>query len=89
MKICKRCIVSGRVQGVSYRAATQQQAQALNLTGYAKNLPDGSVEVLACGAERDINELCAWLWEGPRMSQVSEVQCSDVMDQNLRGFVVL
>lgn len=89
MKICKRCIVTGRVQGVAYRATTQQQAQALNLTGYAKNLPDGSVEVFACGAERDINELCAWLWEGPRMAQVSAVQCSDVTDQGWRGFDTL
>lgn len=89
MKICKRCIVTGRVQGVAYRAATQHQAHALNLTGYAKNLPDGSVEVLACGAERDINELCTWLWEGPRLAQVSDVQCSRVAGQDLRGFVTL
>lgn len=89
MKICKRCIVTGRVQGVAYRAATQQQAHALNLTGYAKNLPDGSVEVFAFGAERDINELCAWLWKGPRLAQVSEVQCSSVMGQESRGFIIL
>lgn len=89
MNICQRCIVTGRVQGVAYRAATQHQAQTLNVTGYAKNLPDGSVEVLACGAERDVIELCDWLWEGPRMSQVSDVQCSSVVDQDLRGFVTL
>jgi len=89
MKICKRCIVTGRVQGVAYRAATQHQARALNITGYAKNLPDGSVEVLACGAEHDINELCDWLWEGPRLAQVSDVQCGSVTEQNLSGFVTL
>jgi len=89
MKICKRCIVTGRVQGVAYRAATQHQARALNITGYAKNLPDGSVEVLACGAERDINSLCDWLWEGPRLAQVSEVQCGSVTEQTLSGFVTL
>ena len=61
------------MQGVAYRAATQHQARVLNITGYAKNLPDGNVEVLACGAERDINELCDWLWEGPRLAHVSEV----------------
>ena len=88
MTQCKRCIVSGRVQGVAYRATTQRQAQTLNVTGYAKNLPDGNVEVLACGAERDVNELCDWLWEGPRMAQVSDVQCSSVMDQELSGFVI-
>ncbi len=89
MNICKRCIVTGCVQGVAYRAATQHQAHALNLTGYVKNLPDGSVEVRACGAERDINSLCAWLWEGPRLAQVSDVQCSSVVDQEARGFLIL
>lgn len=89
MNICKRCIVTGRVQGVAYRAATQHQAHALNVTGYAKNLPNGSVEVFACGAERDVNALCDWLWEGPRMAQVSDVQCSSVTDQDVLGFVTL
>ena len=83
MKICKLCIVSGHVQGVAYRATTQRQAQALNVTGYAKNLPDGSVEVLACGAELDVKALCDWLWEGPRLAQVS-----DVASQELSGFFV-
>ncbi len=88
MKICKLCIVSGQVQGVAYRATTQRQAQALNVTGYAKNLPDGSVEVLACGAELDVKMLCDWLWQGPRLAQVSEVKCSDVASQELSGFLV-
>lgn len=89
MKICKLCIVTGRVQGVAYRAATQHRAHALNLTGYAKNLPDGSVEVLACGAERDINALCDWLWEGPRLALVSDVRCRNVVHHGLMEFVVL
>lgn len=89
MNNCKRCIVTGRVQGVAYRAATQRQAHTLNVSGYAKNLPDGSVEILACGAERDVNELCDWLWEGPRMAQVRDVQCSNAADQESRGFLAL
>lgn len=88
MKLCKRCIVIGRVQGVAYRASTQQRAQKLNLTGYARNLPDGSVEVFACGAELDVNSLCDWLWEGPRLAQVDDVQCSSVADQELEGFAI-
>jgi acylphosphatase len=87
--ICIRCVVTGRVQGVAYRAATQHRAYALNLTGYAKNLPDGNVEILACGAGRDINALREWLWEGPRLAQVSGIQCSSVTNQDLRGFVTL
>ena len=85
-KICKRCIVTGRVQGVGYRAATQHQAHALNIAGYVKNLSDGSVEVVACGAEHDINEFCAWLWQGPRLAQVDDVQCDSVTEQGWRGF---
>lgn len=76
--ICKRCIVRGRVQGVFYRATTQQQAEQLQLTGYAINLADGSVEVLACGDADNVARLCDWLWEGPRGANVSAVQCEVV-----------
>jgi len=74
MKICKLFLVSGRVQGVWYRAATQQQALGLGITGYAKNLPDGRVEVLACGAEENVAELEQWLWQGPPLAKVSKVE---------------
>ena len=45
MAVCRRCFISGRVQGVAYRAATQRKAQELQLSGYARNLSDGRVEV--------------------------------------------
>jgi acylphosphatase len=67
--------VSGRVQGVFFRATTQEQAQQLGLAGYAKNLPDRRVEVVACGNEQAVEELKAWLWEGPRHAEVTDVQC--------------
>ena len=47
--IARRCLVAGRVQGVFYRASTRARAEALGVTGYARNLADGRVEVLACG----------------------------------------
>ena len=50
MAECRQCWVSGRVQGVYFRGATQRRAEELGVTGYARNLPDGRVEVLACGA---------------------------------------
>lgn len=65
--------VSGRVQGVFYRASTREQALALGLTGHARNLPDGAVEVLACGDEQAIAELERWLWEGPAAARVADV----------------
>ena len=74
MQVCKRCLVSGRVQGVVYRASTAERARALGVTGYAKNLPGGRVEVLACGEEAAVAALCEWLWQGPPAAQVTTVE---------------
>jgi acylphosphatase len=73
--VCRRCLVSGHVQGVYFRASTRQLAQSLGVTGYARNLRDGRVEVLACGADGAVAALCAWLSDGPPGARVSEVQC--------------
>lgn len=75
---CRRCLVSGLVQGVFYRASTQRKAQELGLTGYARNLSDGRVEVLACGEPAALNALCEWLWEGPPQAAVTAVACAVV-----------
>lgn len=77
MKICKRCLVSGRVQGVFYRASTAERARGLGVTGYAKNLPDGRVEVLACGEAEVVRELCEWLRQGPPAAKVESVEIDD------------
>lgn len=78
MSSCLRCRVSGRVQGVWFRAATQQQAQRLALTGSARNLPDGSVEVMACGEAAALEALRDWLWQGPELARVTEVSCESL-----------
>ena len=83
MTICKQCFVSGRVQGVFYRETTRQQAEKLQLTGYAKNLSDGRVEVVMCGSEISVNKLCDWLWTGSDYSSVSAVDCHNA-DINLQ-----
>ena len=77
MKICKRCFVSGKVQGVFYRASTAEEARRLGVTGYAKNLPDGRVEVLACGDEAAVQQLVEWLKQGPPLAKVSGVEAED------------
>ena len=69
----KRCIVTGRVQGVWFRASTQREARRLGVTGIARNLPDGSVEVIACGAVAAVDELVAWLHRGPQHAEVAGV----------------
>lgn len=72
--MCKRCWVSGRVQGVFYRASCAEHARRLGVTGYARNLPDGRVEVLACGEAHAVDALVAWLAIGPTAAKVSKVE---------------
>ena len=86
MSICKQFLVSGVVQGVWYRASTQQKAQSLGLSGYARNLPDGKVKILACGTEDKLTELENWLWQGPTHAQVSQVSSEDVEFRELNSF---
>ena len=69
-----RFVVSGRVQGVAFRAYTRQQALALRLRGHAVNLPDGRVEVLAVGEAEAIDRLGGWLWQGSPLARVEDVQ---------------
>lgn len=90
MKACIRCWVSGRVQGVWYRASTQDKARELGIAGYAKNLPDGRVEVLACGSGRALEDLRQWLWQGPPHASVNQVQCETVTEENCeKGFSII
>ncbi len=70
---CRRFIVRGKVQGVFFRASTRDFAERLGLTGHAINLPDGSVEVLACGNATAIESMRIWLQRGPRMAKVDGV----------------
>lgn len=67
-------VVSGRVHGVNYRAATQSQAQRLGLTGWVRNRPDGSVEVMAEGPRVALEQLAAFLHRGPPAAWVAAVQ---------------
>ena len=76
--IARRCYVSGRVQGVFFRASARSRARELGVTGHARNLPDGRVEVLACGPAAAVEALRAWLWEGPPAAQVTAVEVEDV-----------
>lgn len=76
--ICLRCLVTGRVQGVFFRESTRQEAESLGVTGSAANLPDGRVEVLACGEEPSVRALVDWLWQGPRLAEVEDVKVEEV-----------
>ncbi|GEM_PF-214246 len=85
--LCKRCIVSGRVQGVYYRGSTQKVAQKLGVTGSAINRSDGTVEVVACGEEDAVNQLEQWLWQGSDWANVSHVECEVLQIQPTTGFI--
>lgn len=76
MSLCLRCLISGRVQGVWFRVSTREQASRLGISGYARNLSDGRVEVLACGEQGALDTLEAWLWQGPSGARVEHVECS-------------
>ncbi len=83
---CRRFVVSGRVQGVWFRASTRQQALRLGLRGRADNLSDGRVEVIACGPADQLARLESWLWNGPDLARVDRVDASDVPDEGFEGF---
>jgi acylphosphatase len=85
---CIRCRITGRVQGVWFRASTRQRAEQHRINGAVRNLPDGSVEVVACGEEVDLTVLREWLWHGPAGAQVDNVQCESVPTETLSGFSV-
>jgi len=79
--VCKKCLIGGRVQGVFYRATAARRARELGLHGYARNLADGRVEVLACGDEDTVNAFVEWLWIGSSASKVTSVEVSEATAQ--------
>lgn len=87
-KICVRCHVAGRVQGVFYRASARHEAQQLGIKGYARNLLDGRVEVVACGSVEAIETLQAWLSKGPAGANVTGVSCETIHFHEYQDFSV-
>ncbi|HXR62405.1 MAG TPA: acylphosphatase [Rudaea sp.] len=85
---CVRYIVHGRVQGVFFRASARDEAVRLGLTGCARNLADGRVEVLACGEPAAIAELERWLHHGPPLARVTSVERVAVDARQPRDFQV-
>lgn len=88
MALCMHCFVAGKVQGVWFRASTQTKAQELKLKGWVRNLPDGRVEVLACGEEQLLESLYQWLQHGPELAKVEEFSRDFVKWQEFSEFKV-
>lgn len=81
--------ITGRVQGVYYRASVLQQAQLLGVTGWVMNCPDGSVEAVAEGARSKLEELIAWCRQGPEGARVAGVEVHwETPLGTFRGFTI-
>jgi acylphosphatase len=73
-QVIRRFLVFGKVQGVYFRHSARLEARRLSIRGIARNLPDGSVEVVAQGGAAAVEELRAWLRRGPAQARVDEVR---------------
>jgi len=83
------CYVSGRVQGVFFRANTREKAHELGLTGSVRNLRDGRVEVHAQGRHEDVEALVKWLHDGSPQARVEDVEVHDeALVENETGFEI-
>lgn len=71
-----RIVVEGRVQGVFYRASAQREARRLSLTGYARNLPEGCVEIVVTGQPAVLHTFLAWCRQGPPRARVTDVNAA-------------
>ncbi len=86
MPMARLYTVKGLVQGVFFRASTRRVAESLGITGHAINLPDGDVEVFACGDAAALDQLDEWLREGPAHARVDEVIARDIETEAPSGF---
>ena len=80
--------VSGRVQGVFFRAATRDQARLFGLTGWVRNTADGRVEGMVRGEVDRLAEFRRWLHSGPETARVLNVEWQEVPDQEFDGFTI-
>jgi acylphosphatase len=84
--VSKRIRITGRVQGVGYRAWTMSQASQYNIAGWVRNRSDGSVEAQLQGSEELIKAMIKDCYDGPLMAHVSNIEISDSSPESLSGF---
>lgn len=88
MNSCLHGYVSGRVQGVSFRAFVREQALRAGVSGWARNVPDGRVEVLLCGAESALQQIVHALHRGPTRARVTDVSLQPAHAPDVTGFTI-
>ncbi len=86
MTVRKRIVVSGRVQGVFFRDSARREGERLGIAGSARNLHDGTVEVIAEGDEGAVDQLVEWCTSGPSHADVTDVDVTDEQPQGTTGF---
>ena len=86
--VARRYLISGRVQGVNFRAATRHRALELHIQGHARNLADGRVEVQASGDQSALVQLEEFLRRGPPFARVTAVESTEIPDMVASGFSI-
>jgi len=90
VKKAVQVIISGRVQGVCFRMETQRTAKSFNVSGWARNLSDGTVEAVFEGDGPDVDAVLSWCKKGPEMASVAGVQIReiDLSNEEKREFII-
>ncbi|WP_371189451.1 acylphosphatase [Thalassotalea maritima] len=88
MRVCYIAKVTGQVQGVYFRASAQNMAIDLGLSGYAHNLEDGSLEVMVCGEQSNVEEMLEWLKTGPEEADVEHVDIESTNPRDINHFAI-
>jgi len=87
-RIRRRVVVSGRVQGVAFRASARREARAAGVAGFVRNLADGRVEAVLEGEPEAVAVVLAWCREGPSHARVDRVETHDEAPEGLSGFEI-
>jgi acylphosphatase len=88
MAVRKRVVVSGRVQGVFFRDSCRDRAEAAGVSGWVRNVDDGTVEACFEGDSKAVDELVAWCRSGPESAHVDEVDVNEEEPRGESGFKV-
>jgi acylphosphatase len=83
-----RVLISGRVQGVTFRDSCRRRAEASGVAGWARNLPDGRVEAVFEGQDDDVRRLLEWVHHGPRLAEVNDIAIQSESPEGLTTFRV-
>ena len=84
-----KLLISGKVQGVWFRASTRDQAEKLGLRGTVRNLPDGSVYLEMEGPEEALEAMLHWCWEGPPLAEVENIRIERTTPEGHDSFRIL